>query len=167
MTPCHQSRPPILDSKISHQRISLPHQKPTELDPSLHLCLHLSWQVVPSHLWFYPYNTHEPCFVERYREYLFFRWKIKIYFIEWTPSVIFSWMAAPLMKIFPMVFTRWNKFRSFTEKNPKYSVYFMLSTLSGRSFIKIQYSSFPLFPLAYPFRIATHYIITSSVRNVR
>ena len=31
----------------------------------------------------------------------------------------------------------------------------MLLTLSGRSFIKIQYSSFPLFPLAYPFRIAT------------
>ena len=37
----------------------------------------------------------------------------------------------------------------------KYSVYFMLVTLSGRSFIKIQYSSFPLFPVAYPFRIAT------------
>ena len=31
----------------------------------------------------------------------------------------------------------------------------MLLTLSGRSFIKIQYSSFPLFPVAYPFRIAT------------
>ena len=31
----------------------------------------------------------------------------------------------------------------------------MLITLSGRSFIKIQYSSFPLFPLAYSFRIAT------------
>ena len=31
----------------------------------------------------------------------------------------------------------------------------MLLTLSGRSFIKIQYSSFPLFPLAYPFRIET------------
>ena len=31
----------------------------------------------------------------------------------------------------------------------------MLLTLSGRSFIKIQYTSFPLFPLAYPFRIAT------------
>ena len=31
----------------------------------------------------------------------------------------------------------------------------MLLTLSGRSFIKIQYSSFPLFPMAYPFRIAT------------
>ena len=29
----------------------------------------------------------------------------------------------------------------------------MLLTLSGRSFIKIQYSSFPLFPMAYPFRI--------------
>ena len=28
-------------------------------------------------------------------------------------------------------------------------------TLSGRSFIKIQFSSFSLFPLAYPFRIAT------------
>ena len=31
----------------------------------------------------------------------------------------------------------------------------MLLTLSGRSFIKIQHSSFPLFPVAYPFRIAT------------
>ena len=31
----------------------------------------------------------------------------------------------------------------------------MLLTLSGRSFIKIQYISFPLFPVAYPFRIAT------------
>ena len=31
----------------------------------------------------------------------------------------------------------------------------MLLTLSGRSFIKIQYSSFPLFPVGYPFRIAT------------
>ena len=30
----------------------------------------------------------------------------------------------------------------------------MLLTLSGRSFIKIQYSSFPLFPVAYPFCIA-------------
>ena len=37
----------------------------------------------------------------------------------------------------------------------KYSVYFMHLTLSGRSFIKIQYTSFPLFPVAYPFRIAT------------
>ena len=31
----------------------------------------------------------------------------------------------------------------------------MLLTLSRRSFIKIQYTSFPLFPEAYPFRIAT------------
>ena len=31
----------------------------------------------------------------------------------------------------------------------------MLLTLSGRSFIKIQFSSFSLFPVAYPFRIAT------------
>ena len=31
----------------------------------------------------------------------------------------------------------------------------MLLTLSGRSFIKIQYSSFLLFPVAYPFHIAT------------
>ena len=31
----------------------------------------------------------------------------------------------------------------------------MLLTLSRRSFIKIQYSSFPLFPVAYPFCIAT------------
>ena len=34
----------------------------------------------------------------------------------------------------------------------------MLLTLSGESVIKIQYSSFPLFPVAYPFRIATYYI---------
>ena len=31
----------------------------------------------------------------------------------------------------------------------------MLLTHSGRSFIKIQNTSFPLFPVAYPFRIAT------------
>ena len=31
----------------------------------------------------------------------------------------------------------------------------MLLNLSGRSFIKIQLSSFSLFPVAYPFRIAT------------
>ena len=31
----------------------------------------------------------------------------------------------------------------------------MLLTLSGRSFIEIQFRSFPLFPVAYPFRIAT------------
>ena len=31
----------------------------------------------------------------------------------------------------------------------------MLLTRSCRSFIKIQYSSFPLFPVAYPFRVAT------------
>ena len=31
----------------------------------------------------------------------------------------------------------------------------MLLTLSGRSFIKIQYSTFPLFTVAYVFRIAT------------
>ena len=37
-----------------------------------------------------------------------------------------------------------------------FSVYFMLSTLFGRSFIKMQYSSFLLFPVAYPSRIAMH-----------
>ena len=42
-----------------------------------------------------------------------------------------------------------------SPKKKKYSVYFMLLTLSGRSFIKIQYSSLPLFPEVYPFRIAT------------
>ena len=31
----------------------------------------------------------------------------------------------------------------------------MLLTLSGKSFIEIQYSSFPLFPMAYPSPIAT------------
>ena len=31
----------------------------------------------------------------------------------------------------------------------------MLLILSWRGFIKIQYNSFPLFPVAYPFRIAT------------
>ena len=49
----------------------------------------------------------------------FFRWKMKIYFIEWTPSVIFSWVLQPQAKIFPMVFTRWNNFRSFTQKEPQ------------------------------------------------
>ena len=49
----------------------------------------------------------------------------------------------------------------------KNSVYFMLLTLSGRSYMEIQYSSFPLFPVAYPSRLATHYNITSSTRNIR
>ena len=31
----------------------------------------------------------------------------------------------------------------------------MFLTFSGRSFIKTQYSSLPLFPVVYPFRIAT------------
>ena len=39
----------------------------------------------------------------RHRGYLFFSVKDRI---EWTPSVIFSLMAAPLVKILPMVFTR-------------------------------------------------------------
>ena len=33
----------------------------------------------------------------------------------------------------------------------------MLLILSGRSFVEIQNTSFPLFPVAYPFRIATLY----------
>ena len=81
----------------------------------------------------------------------FFRERSKFHFIEWTPSVIFSQVGQPRVKILPMVFMRWNKLRSFTAKkknNNKYSVYFMLLILSGRSFIKIQYSSFPLFPVA-------------------
>ena len=41
----------------------------------------------------------------------------------------------------------------------------MLLTLSGRSFIKPQYSSFSLFPVAYPSRIATHHSIMSNARN--
>ena len=54
---------------------------------------------------------------------------MEIYFIEWTPLVIFSRVSKPRVKILPMVFTRWNKCPSFTEKT-KYSVYFMLLTLS-------------------------------------
>ena len=42
----------------------------------------------------------------------------------------------------------------------------MLLTLSGRSYIKIQYGSFPLVPVAYPSRIAKHYNFTSSARNI-
>ena len=44
----------------------------------------------------------------------------------------------------------------------------MLLTPSGRSFIKIQYSSFPLFPVAYPFRIATQlqYYVNIKVNDV-
>ena len=38
----------------------------------------------------------------------------------------------------------------------------MLLTLSGRSFVKIQYSFFSFFPMVYPSRIATHYNIMSS-----
>ena len=43
----------------------------------------------------------------------------------------------------------------------------MLSTLSWMSYIKIQYSSFLLFPVAYPSRIATHYNIASSESNCK
>ena len=50
--------------------------------------------------------------------WVFFRWEIEIYFILWSQSVIFSLVAAQLMKIQPMIFSRWNKFRSFTAKNP-------------------------------------------------
>ena len=35
---------------------------------------------------------------------------------SWKPSVIFSLVAEPLVEILPTVSTRWNKFRSFTEK---------------------------------------------------
>ena len=44
----------------------------------------------------------------------------------------------------------------------------MLLTLSGRSFIKIRYSSFPLFPVAYPFRIETQlqYYVKREERKV-
>ena len=48
-----------------------------------------------------------------------FQRKIEIYFNELTPSVIFSRVAQPLVKILPMVFSRCNKFRSFTEKKPQ------------------------------------------------
>ena len=46
--------------------------------------------------------------------WVFFQWEVKIYFIGWIPSVIFSLVAAPLVKILLMVSTWWNKFRSFT-----------------------------------------------------
>ena len=51
-----------------------------------------------------------------YRGYLFFSVKYRNLFIEWTPSVIFSRVAQPRVKTLPIVFTRCNKFRSFTEK---------------------------------------------------
>ena len=54
--------------------------------------------------------------MEYIEDICFFRWKIEIYFIEWTPSVIFSRVAQPLVKILPMVFTRWNKFAIFHGK---------------------------------------------------
>ena len=39
------------------------------------------------------------------------------------------------------------------------AVYFMLLTLSGRSFIKIKHSSFLLFLVAYPFLVALQYYV--------
>ena len=93
----------------------------------------------------------------------FFRRKIKIYFIEWTPSVIFS-------RSHERKYYRWcslDEINFNLSPEKKNSVYFMLLTLSGRRFIKIQFSSFPLFPVAYPFGIATYYNITSSARNLR
>ena len=43
----------------------------------------------------------------------------------------------------------------------------MLLTLCGRSFINllIQYSSFPLFPVAYPFRLAMNYELQYYVKH--
>ena len=65
-------------------------------------------------------------------------------------------MAQPRVKILQMCSRDEINFDLSPKKNKyRYSVYFMLLTLSGRSFIKIQYSSFPLFPVAYPYRIAT------------
>ena len=63
-----------------------------------------------------------------------------------------------------MVFTRWNKFRSFTEKKNRCSIYFMLLTLSGRRFIKIRNTSFPLFPVAYPFQVKRENCKVNDVR---
>ena len=37
-------------------------------------------------------------------------------FHSWTPKVIFSLVAPPLVKILLLVFIRWNKNRSYTEK---------------------------------------------------
>ena len=90
-----------------------------------------------------------------YRGYLFFSVKDRNLFHRVdTISNIFTSGAATSENITDGVHEM--KYISiFTEKKNKYSVYFMLLTLSGRSFIKIQYSSFPLFPVAYPFRIAT------------
>ena len=64
--------------------------------------------------------------------FFFFRWKIEIYFIEWTPSVIFSRVAAPLVKILPMVFTRWNKFPSFTEKKQIFCLFHAFNPFSEK-----------------------------------
>ena len=46
-------------------------------------------------------------FLSQYKENIcfFFRWKVEIYFIEWTKSVIFSRVAQPRVKILPIVFT--------------------------------------------------------------
>ena len=87
----------------------------------------------------------------------FFLWKIEIYFIEWTPSVMFSQVVKPRVKILPMVFTRWNyKFRSFIgKKNQIFCLFHAFNPFWEKLYKKIQYSSFLLFPLAYPFRVAT------------
>ena len=86
--------------------------------------------------------THEPQRVDSYKLCLaqlqykikricvfFFRWKIKIYFNEWTPSVIFSQVVQPWVKILPMVFTRWNKFQSFTKKKKIFCVFHAFNPL--------------------------------------
>ena len=84
----------------------------------------------------------------RYRGYLFFLVKDRNSFhrVDTIANIFMSGANAP---------------------PPKYSDYFMLLTLSGRSFIKIQYSSFPSLPVAYPFQKITRYNIMSSARNVR
>ena len=95
---------------------------------------HVAWSViytVHNILMYYGWNNLEK------EDIGLFRRKIEIYFIELTPPVIFSRVAQPRVKIFLMVFSRWNKFLSFTgKKKNKYSFYFMLLTHSGKALSK-------------------------------
>ena len=85
----------------------------------------------------------------------FFRWKIEIHFIEWTPSVIFSRVAQPRVKMLPMVFTRWNTFRSFTQKKPQICCLFHAFNPFWDTFYQNPVQFFSVIPRGVPIRIAT------------
>ena len=68
---------------------------------------------------------------KRNRKFDFFSVGSILFFNSWTLKVIFSLVAPPLVKILLLVFIRWNKNRSYTEKvkYPPYINVFLPNTL--------------------------------------